>query len=887
VATLLVVGAALAAASKQQGRIGPASGIQPTGRKLEPVGRKTKLGNFPTGGALTTNGRFLWTLSAGRARNDIRIVQVRADSPSRVGRIVQRIPMPGLSGGIAMAPDGRTAYVSGLPDSPHADQQAPPGVPGTEGDVIHVFKYDRRSGLTKRDGVIPVPVPNDAPAEQDFPPTTAKASWPRDLAISPDGKTLLAALNLADYAALIDTKTRAVSFVKVGAYPYGAAITRDGKFGLVSNEEDGTVSVIDLASATKTTDIQVAPRHSHAEGMATDPRADRAFVAVANQDLIAVIDTKHMNVARTLSVARPKGTGATPTQLSVTHDGCDLLSADSGEDAIAVFALSRRPGCDGLGVSHGRRAARVYKLVGRIPVASYPTAVAATPSRRKMAWVSARGLGVGPNPNGPDPRSPNDSDDNINSFQYLPSIVRGMSGILRFPTDPRIHDLTPIAARDIVPTNTQSPPSGTPVAAPGPGQKIKHVFYVVKENRTYDQVFGDIARGDGDPNLTLFGNHFTPNAHALARRFGVLDHVYADSEASIDGHYWTAAGAVSDYVTKNWPQNYAGRGRPYDFGAYEVSDPPKGYLFWRALDEGVSFFNYGEALAGLNPVLPDRNRNSEESARNSQVLSNSDIQINGGCYDGDIAIFNSPLGQGPTLVFDSSLPPGADPASHSRFTCFKTRFDAEVATNSVPDFSYIVLPLNHTQGVSPGNRTPDADVANNDWGLGQIVDEISHSSIWGSSLILVVEDDSQDGADHVDAHRIPALAISPYSKRGATIHDRYDQLSFLKTLEIIVGLKPQHLAEALAVPLYDAFTSTAQNSEPYTAITPNVDMTAVNPDTARNRRASAGLNLSGIDQIPQRRLDAILWRYRHGSGSPPPPGPNAAPERGSSADADG
>jgi hypothetical protein len=504
-----------------------------------------------------------------------------------------------------------------------------------------------------------------------------------------------------------------------------------------------------------------------------------------------------------------------------------------------------------------------------------------------MAWVSARGLGVGPNPNGPDPHSPNDSDDNINSFQYLPSIVRGMSGILRFPTDPKIHDLTPIAARDIVPTNTQSPPSGTPVAAPGPGQKIKHVFYVVKENRTYDQVLGDITRGDGDPNLTLFGNHFTPNAHALARRFGVLDHVYADSEASIDGHYWTAAGGVSDYVTKNWPQNYSGRGRPYDFGAYEVSNPPAGYLFWRALDEGVSFFNYGEALAGLNP-LPDRNRNAQETARNSDVLSNSDIQLNTGCYDSDIAIFNSPAGSGPTDVYDSSLPPGADPTAHSRFTCFKTRFDAEVATNSVPAFSYIVLPLNHTQGVSPGNRTPDADVANNDWGLGQIVDEISHSSIWGSSLILVIEDDAQDGADHVDAHRIPALAISPYAKRGAVVHDRYDQLSFLRTLEIIVGLKPKHLAEALAVPLYDALTSSPGNSDPYDAITPSVDMTATNPNTARNRRASAGLNLTELDRIPQRRLDAILWRYRHGPGSaPPPPGPNAVPERGSSAHADG
>jgi Phosphoesterase family len=205
----------------------------------------------------------------------------------------------------------------------------------------------------------------------------------------------------------------------------------------------------------------------------------------------------------------------------------------------------------------------------------------------------------------------------------------------------------------------------------------------------------------------------------------------------------------------------------------------------------------------------------------------------------------------------------------------------------VPAFSYIVLPLDHTQGVSPGARTPDADVASNDWALGQIVDLISHSSIWNRSLILVVEDDSQDGADHVDAHRIPALAISPYTQRGAVVHNRYDQLSFLRTLEIIVGLKPLHLAEALAVPLYDAMTPSPQNGAPYDAIVPDVEMSATNPNTAANRRASAGLPLNVADEIPQRTLDAILWRYRHGPGAkPPPPGPNASGQDGASEEAE-
>ncbi len=898
---LVIGGAAVASAvSLPDWIVGPKTRIQPTGRRLNPVGKMTRLGNFPTGGALTPNGRFLWTLSTGRGRNDIRIVRVlprrcaarrgsaagtarnrlrtcRRRARRRVGKVVQLIRMPGLSGGIAMAPDGRTAYVSGVADSTHADQQVPATVPGREGDVVAVLRYNRRSGKAHRAGVIPVPPPAAAPPYQEFPPNpTAKLSWPRDLAVSPDGRTLLVALNLADSAAIVNTATRKARYLSVGHYPYGAAITRNGRFGLVTSETSGTVSVIKLKTGAVTKTIRVGPPLSHPESIAIDPRRPRAFVALANDDAIAVIDTADMTVSRTLSVARPQGTGATPTYLSVTSDGCDLLAADSGEDAIAVFSLSRAARCASATRARAGAAARApapFRLIGRIPVGSYPTAVAATPGRGKLAWVSARGLGVGPNPNGPNPYSPNDSGDFINRFQYLPSIVRGSSGILDFPSPRRIRRLTPRAARQIVPTNARQPPADTPIRPNGP---IQHVFYIVKENRTYDQVLGDDSRGDGDPSLTLFGSNITPNLHALVQRFPLLDHVYADSEASIDGHYWTAAGAVSDYVVKSWPQNYAGRGRPYDFGAYEVSAPPKGYLFGRALDEGVSFFNYGEALAGLSP-FPDKDRTPEQTAQNAAVLANSDVQVLGGCYDSDVAIFQSLLS--PVDVYDSSLPPGADPGSHSRFECFKDRFEAEVAAGSVPAFSYLVLPLNHTQGVEPGARTPDAEVASNDWGLGQIVDEISHSQIWGSSLILVVEDDSQDGADHVDAHRIPALVISPYTEAGAVVHDRYDQLSFLRTLEIVVGLKPLHLAEALAVPLYDAMTPTAQNSAPYDAIQPSVDMTATNPATAANRRASAGLPLNVADQIPQRRLDAILWRYRHGFRSaPPPPGPNASAE---------
>ncbi len=577
----LATGVAIAQDSKEEGRIGPENRIQPSGRKLDPVGKITGLGNLPTGGALTTDGRFLWTLSAGRGRNDIRIVEVeprgtcprgsagktcRAERAARTGRVVQQIPMPGVTGGMVMAPDGRTAYVSGVPESGVDDQKEDASVPGKQGDVIHSFRLDAQTGTATRGELIAVPPQPDNPPVQSFPPGRDQRNWPRDLAISPDGRTLLAALNLGDRAAVIDTATKQVRYVQTGRYPYGAAITSDGKRGLVSNEATGTVSVIDLAGASKIKDIQVGPNLSHPEGIAIDPKQPRAYVAVTHQDLIAVINTNTLEVERTMSVERPQGIGTAPTALSVTSDGCNLLSANSGEDAVAVFALTddpacarkaqapkprpkprprpnrpnrpnrpgrgpngkprgkakRRNGCrNGRQRTTGRRqrcrqtarrsssrrapaaqaadrilqhegrkgvdlsksakaeaaefygeeaeeaeeektAARpaqknsqAFQLMGRIPVGSYPTFAAATPGRKSLVWIAAKGLGVGPNAGGtgtgggPEPVIAEDAgsatagQDPKFRFKYLPRNVFGASGVLAYPTDDAVRKLTP------------------------------------------------------------------------------------------------------------------------------------------------------------------------------------------------------------------------------------------------------------------------------------------------------------------------------------------------------------------------------------------------------------------------------------------------------------
>jgi DNA-binding beta-propeller fold protein YncE len=851
-----------------ESKVGPRTGLLQNGRLLHPAGKLTPVGNFPTGGAVTPDGHFYWALSTGRGRHDIRIVDLAS------GKVVQVLPVPGLSGGIVMDPRRPLAYVSGVAESTHTDQQAK-GRPGGEGDNVQVFAYDKRSGTARFARLLATPPPPGSPVPQgivsiptyegppqEFPPTnTKRVAWPDRLAISPDGAQLLVPLNLADHAAIVDTATGAVRQVAVGHYPYGAAVLRDGKTGLVSNEAAGTVSVIDMAGATKAADITVGPPLSHPEAVLADPSADRAFVAIANSDQVAVIDTKARAVAAVLSVDRPAGLGSAPVALTLADHGRRLVVAEEGADALAVFTVPPTVG-DKAG----------YRLVGRIPTADFPADVQATD--HQLVYLAAKGLGIGPNSAGPNPLSKNNNDNAINTFRYLPSIVDGVVGRLPLPSDAQVKAMTRTADAQLGPSDTQRPPADTPLRAGGP---IQHVFYVVKENRTYDQILGDVARGDGDPKLSLFGPKVTPNLHALTARFPLLDHVYANSEASIDGHFWTSAGSVSDYVHKNWFQNYGGRGRPYDFGVYSVTWPGNGFLFDQAARQNISYFNYGEAIAGVVP-LTDKDRTPQMTGEVLTKFAHSDLGLGtrggGQCYPNDADIESNAITQ--QMVFDGSPAPGAPRTAESRFDCFSSRFDQQLASGTVPAFNYLVMPNDHTVGTTPGKRTPQAMVADNDYGLGQLVDKISHSSIWSSSAIFVVEDDSQDGADHVDAHRIPAAVISPYAV-SSVVHDRYDFLSVIRSMELILGMQPLGLADGMARPMYDAFAGRPVNAAPYTAIVPAQDRMALNTASSPGAALSSRMDFRTPDTMDQQSLDAVLWKSVHGDDStPPPPGPNAS-----------
>jgi hypothetical protein len=786
--------------------------------------------------------------------------------------------------------------------------------------------------------VIPVPASPNAPAPQNFPPDPvgSKRAWPERLAVSADGSTLLAALGLSDAAAVIDVASGKLRYVDTGSYPYGAAILPDGKTGLISNRGPGTVSVIDLAAATKVKDIAAGAHLSHPESITLAPDGSHAYVPLANADAVAVIDTARLELERTLSTARAEGAGTAPVDTAVSADGRYLLVAESAANEVAVFALPQPSGSSAAGAP--------YALLGRLPTAAYPTAVDSVPAsaglvcdngaaashgpaaqhrnaraprhrrrhhakrralhpRRhaarhrhrhrnshgitrpvgnpspadaacaKLVWVAAKGFGLGPNA---DPSLHLQGSD-VPTLLTTKAKVTGFVGVADLPSLTQIGPLTRAATAQLHPADDQAAPPDTPLRAGGP---IKHVFYIVKENRTYDQVLGDDPRGAGDPRYAIFGRNVTPNTHALAERFPLLDRFYANSEASIDGHYWTAAANVSDYVHKTWRQNYAGRGYPVDAWFYQIAYPQTGLLFDRADQQGVSWINLGEGVAHLSS-LPDKDRNLADLNGVLRRYSKSDLGVltPGGCYDpfiGTDDIANA--ANVPIRLYDSSKPAGAPEPSLSRFDCFRTHFAQWDTLDNLPSLVYMTVPNDHTNGTSPGHHTPRAMVADNDRGVGQIVDLISHSRFWRSSAIFVVEDDSQDGVDHVDAHRIPALVISPYARRGGILHGRYDMPSVVRSVELILGLKPMNLFDATARPLYDAFSASPANAEPFSALAPTYPLLEENPahPTSAAARRAARYRVNLPDRIPQRLLDRVLWKSVNGPASePPPPGPNA------------
>ena len=832
------------------GRIGPSVGITPDGRQLDPAGRLTSVGNFPTGGALSPDGRFYWAVDSGHGHDDVKIVDLAT------GAVIETLPLPGGYGGVAFSADGRHAYVSGEPKG----SGTPAGPTRADsGDAIHVYDVNVDHGTAQE--TAPITLPHAGPGNAQSAKT--KEDWPEGLAVTPDNKSLVVALNQSDKAAVIDLATGTTRLVAVGQFPAWVAIAPDGTSAYVSNEYDGTVSVIDLTSTAVTATVPVggpganpdgqtdAARNAHPEGLVADPHSNRLYVTLANRDLVAVIDRATNTVTGYIPVRRSPALGTEPVSAALSADGSRLYTADAGEDAVAVIDT---------------RAGRVGQLIGRVPTASYPTAVAATATGNRLIWLSGKGFGSGPNPT----YGEHWANSNAAPYgSYVLDTLNGVVGSLRQPNATQLAADTARADAQVVPANPQAAPADTPIRPDGP---IRHVFYIVRENRTYDQVLGSDKRGDGDPALELADDNgapgpaggVTPNLHALTRQFPLIDHFYADSEVSQDGHKITSSGIGPDFVERDQHSQYSGRGRNISNDASPVASPPRDYLFDQAIRQGISFRNYGEYAAGT--AVDDGRPTYSTSVAGKDMT-----------YPGMFGCDRTPVSPANCSTDHGTIGTAPDQsAANSRFDTFENEFTAQLTSNSVPAFNYLIMPNDHTNGTTPGKPTPRALLADNDYGVGQLVQLISHSPIWKSSAIFVVEDDSQDGGDHIDAHRMPAMVISPYARHGAVVHTRYDQDSAIRTMELILGMKPLALTDALATPMYDAFTATADLST-YTAIKPTYSMDAVNGANAPDAALSAAMPFNQPDAVPQAVMDRILWHSVYGEqATPPAAGPNAS-----------
>ncbi len=813
-ATLLVVGGGTAYASLTP-TAGPrqdGTAVTPVGFRVTPVGDQTTLGDLPLGSALSPDGRHLLVTNNGQGVQSLQLV----DTDS--GKVVQtlRYPSPeSLYIGLAWSPDGRTAYASAAANHKvrvlHLD-----GDRLTEGDPI----------------VLPTTGPDGGKV----------TLFPAGLAVTPDGSRLVVADQLGNAVTVADTRTGATHTAAAGARPVWVTLAEDGRTAFVSNQGGDTVDVVDVSGTTpKVTGHVDVGLHPNVSTLSPDGRT--LYVANGDADTVSVVDVRREETTRTLRVTRDRKApvGSNPTGLALDPSGRTLYVTNSGNNDVAVIDLRR-----------GR-------VAGLIPTAWYPSSV--TWHDGTLLVTNAKGLGAGPNdgPGHPDPERPGATAPD----QYSGSMIEGTLSRFEAPDRGQLARWTHQVEENNRPARARH--SVIPTHA-GQRSPIKHVIYVVKENRTYDQVLGSIDRGNGDGDLTLFGDESAPNTRELARRFTTIDNFYADAEVSANGWNWVTQANSNPYAEQMWPANYSGRKAPYPSeraAPEDAAQQPKNAYIWQRLDKaGVSFDNYGFFV----------NLGATGSAHsNDPVLdahTDHDYQgYNLACPDS--ANTFTPKG--------SCLGP--------RVEEWKKRFSGYERSGTMPTVQFVRFPSDHTSGTKPGWPTPKAYVADNDYALGQLVDTVSHSRFWKDTAILVTEDDAQNGPDHVDAHRTIALAISPYTQTGTVDSTFYSTASMVRTIGLIAGTGPLTQFDDYSTPMSASFTR-HPNRRPYDAVRPRYDMSTVNGADAPMAETSTKQSLDTEDRIDEQSFNKAIWKSVKGADSTMP-APRHALLGGGTAGADG
>ena len=871
---------------------------------LEPVpGNPQPTNSFPTAMALSPDGKYLALLNDGYGtfesgyRQSIAVLDIAGNKLSdypdaRLERKAHQTYFCGL----AFSGDGKKLYAS------MSSMTDPTGKnPGDTGTGVAV--YDFTDGKVAPSGFIGFPPSGrraqakTGPIEDERPtaPPTTTIPFPAGMTAFRQGgrEMLLVADNLSDSAEIVDLSSKrvirsidlAVYRAVPGSYPYATLVTRDGSTGYVSLWNASRVAEIDLESGKVRRILELhLPANpeqtgSHPAALLLSPDETRLYVALANRDEVAVIERSSQKIFY-LSTKLPTQQygGNVPVALALSADGNRLFVANASSDAVAV-------------IDNPESAS---KPSGFIPTEWYPTALAV--HNGELFIATGKGHGTGPNPGFKSSTAPGRT-------EYIVSLLYGSLARLRLSeVDTNIASWT----EQVIDSNLMRGNADQMAFASG-GNPIKHVIYVIKENRSYDQILGDLGVGDGDPSLTMYGEEITPNEHKLARQFGVLDNFYDSGEVSGDGHVWSLAAITTDYMEQTWQIDYRGKERSYDYegvvdGRYpleehipDIDDPSTGYLWGNLARHKVSYRHYGEFISThfCNQLQTD-----EMPQEGTPLLSGGPCPRNtvkpgeplpdylgqprgsSSPWPWQVPMIARNVAAKPELVdhFDPRYPDfNLSFPDQLRADEFLNEFDQFVEQrtaghDTMPQFILLRLPNDHTSGTKPGIATPSAAVADNDLALGRVVDAISHSAYWQDTAIFVLEDDAQNGADHVDAHRSIAWTISRFSPRAANHkpfvdHTFYTTVNMVRTIEALLGVPPMNNNDDHAAVMAAMFSG-AGDQPPFTIDTRNRDnglLYKMNPPKNPDAKKSAMLDFSHADAADAGVLNAILWRDRMGT----------------------
>ncbi len=680
----------------------------------------------------------------------------------------------------------------------------------------------------KPEAPLPVPNPNRFKAGLRFDPAT-KILYSIDV----DAGTLTA----------VDAAGRkAERTAKVGTRPYDVALARNGKLLYVSDWVNRCVLAVDPADLRVVAQIAVG---EHPNQIAVHPEDDRIFVACASSNCVTVIDTRRGIVTETIMTGLfPKAPeGSTPAAVAVSPDGETLYVANADNNCVAV-----------VDVESPNRS----QVKGFIPTGWYPSAVAVTPDSKTLLVGVGKGNQTRPNPfdkalaeriaKAKPGEIPEDWKPWVAKYPYIGTTLSGALAIVPVPDEKALAAQTAAVYRNCpysdklltdapYPTKTAIP---TKVGDPSP---IKHVIYIIKENRTYDQVFGDMPRGNGDPGLVMFGRDATPNHHKLAEEFVLLDNLYCNGHVSVDGHPWSTMAYNTDYIAKDWALTYSRRAGIDMDDEGDLAKAPSGFLWDACARRGVTYRSYGEL--GKRVSQPDGSFKMEGRVPGLVGHFNPD--------------FGGPAGPGRRKLRDTE-----------NVAIFLEEYARYERDGTLPSLMILSLGEDHTEGTRVGSNTPTACVASNDLALGRLVEAVSKSRSWPETAIFVIEDDAQNGPDHVDAHRTVGLVVSPYTRRHHLDSTQYQTVSYLRTIELILGLPPLSQFDAAASPMFASFTDKADLAT-YAAEAARVDLDAVNSPLAYGAERSNKMDFDEYDRVDDFELNEILWRSIKGEDAPLPP----------------